>query len=297
MIARLQRTICLSLLALAIAWLLALWHWSAPVAIAGLAMPALGYGAVLAGEFWLLARQQHDETPRPTALQLFAAWWRELLCGLRVFAWRQPFRADHEPDALGAPVARSGVIFVHGLMCNRGFWAPWLRQAKAMGLPCMAVNLEPVLGGIERYVPLLEAAVARMQVATGRPPVLVCHSMGGLAARAWLRSAGAHDRVAHVITIGSPHAGTWMARFGRGRNSVQMRLSSPWLQALAHDETEQTYARFTCWYSNCDNIVFPVSTAKLPGADNRFVPGQPHVGLAFHAQVMRESLAIVAAQR
>jgi triacylglycerol lipase len=39
--------------------------------------------------------------------------------------------------------------------------------------------------------------------------------------------------------------------------------------------------------------VFPVSTALLPGADNRHVPGAPHVALAFHPTVMRESLAMV----
>jgi len=53
-------------------------------------------------------------------------------------------------------------------------------------------------------------------------------------------------------------------------------------------------SRFVCWYSNCDNVVFPASTATLPGADNRFVPGLPHVGLAFDAAVMRSVLDDIA---
>lgn len=292
MIARLQRTVCLSLLLLSALWVLGFWAWSVPFALAGLTLPVLGYGGVLACEFALLRRQASDPLPQPSVPVLLRAWWRELCCGLRVFAWRQPFRTQAEPDHL--PVsARRGVVFVHGLMCNRAFWAPWMRSAKALGIPSMALNLEPPFGAIEGYAPAIDAAVARIQAATGRPPVLICHSMGGLAARAWLRTPGARARIAHVVTIASPHAGTWMARFGHGRNSQQMRLDSAWLQALARAETAQDRALFTCWGSNADNIVFPVATAALAGADQRWLAGQPHVALAFHPRVIRESLALV----
>ena len=44
-----------------------------------------------------------------------------------------------------------------------------------------------------------------------------------------------------------------------------------------------------------DNMVFPPSTASLPGADNRFVPNTAHVALGFHPQVMAQSLALLRA--
>ena len=47
---------------------------------------------------------------------------------------------------------------------------------------------------------------------------------------------------------------------------------------------------FTCWYSNCDNIVFPARTAALPGARQRFVAGLAHVEMACDEQVMAECL-------
>lgn len=293
MLARLQRTICLSLLLLCVVWLVCAWAWSPVLAVLGCGVPVLGYAAVLACEFGLLVRRWDDPAPRPGLWQLVRAWWAELRCGLQVFAWRQPFRAQAEADWVPAGGTRRGVVFVHGLVCNRGFWAPWMRRAKAMGCPCLAVDLEPVFGRIDGYAATLDAAVTRMHAATGQPPVLVCHSMGGLAARAWLRTPGARGRVAHVVTIASPHAGTWMARFGHGANSRQMRQRSAWLRALASGESMLDRACMTCWYSNCDNIVFPVSTATLAGAENRFVPGMPHVALAFHPDVMRESLARV----
>ncbi len=158
----------------------------------------------------------------------------------------------------------------------------------------MAIDLEPVTGNIDGYVDCLDDAIRRMAHATGHPPVLVCHSMGGLVARAWLRSSReAPARVARVVTIASPHAGTWMARFGHGTNARQMRRQSTWLQRLSETETATQRRLFVCWYSNTDNIVFPVATATLPEADNRPVHGLAHVALAFEARVMQESLELV----
>jgi len=119
--------------------------------------------------------------------------------------------------------------------------------------------------------------------------------MGGLALRAWLRAADNEARVHHVVTIGTPHGGTWLGRFSQVTNGSQMRLGSAWLTQLRSVESPQRYARFTCWYTNCDNIVFPTSTGSLPGADNRLMRGVAHVSLAFDAQVMQSSLALLGA--
>ena len=41
-----------------------------------------------------------------------------------------------------------------------------------------------------------------------------------------------------------------------------MQYASPWLSELSSRERQQrpedTYGRFLCWYSNTDNIVFPL---------------------------------------
>jgi triacylglycerol lipase len=225
---------------------------------------------------------------------LLSAWVAETVHLFRTFSWRQPFRWRAEPDRLGGDcVGRTGVVFVHGFMCNRGFWNRWMRELRERGHAYAAVNLEPVFGSIDDYAPVIEEAVTRVTQATGRPPVLVCHSMGGLAARAWWRGFGATHEVEAIVTIASPHAGTWMGRFSSRTNGRQMRLHSDWLRALAQHEHQQPLPPTTCWYSNCDNIVFPTATATLRGADNRFVPGQPHVALAFHPEVLRGTLELV----
>lgn len=87
--------------------------------------------------------------------------------------------------------------------------------------------------------------------------------------------------MAHVVTVGTPHHGTWLARFGHSRNARQMRRGSAWLTALAARETAQRRARFTCFFGHADNIVFPASTGRLADADNRHLAGVAHVRMVF----------------
>ncbi len=239
---------------------------------------------VMALEFVLLrAAHGDDPAPRASARELLQAWVHEVVTAPLVFGWRQPFRSHAEPDHLPAAAqGRRGVVFVHGFVCNRGIWNPWLARLRAQGVPFVAVNLEPVFGSIDDYLPIIEAAVRRLEQTTGLPPVAVAHSMGGLALRAWWAQHGRDERLAHAITLGSPHQGTWIARFAFSRNGRQMQRLSPWIGRLSAQESPARQARFSCYYSHCDNIVFPPSTATLAGAHNEHVRGHAHVHLVSH---------------
>ncbi len=299
-LARLSRLMLVWIVACAVGWGLLWWPHSRVAAVAGALAIAFSHAWILAIEFVTLREvRRGDGTPPATGWQLLRAWWRETVDGVVVFAWRQPWRwravPDHLPPSPGA--GRHGIVFIHGFVCNRGFWNPWLREARARGRAFVAVNLEPLFAGIDDYAPVIDAAVEQVRQSTGRAPVLVAHSMGGLAARAWLRQREAagtgRDAVAHVVTIGTPHAGTWIARFSHVTNGRQMRLDSPWMQAMRQSWSPALGPRFTCWYANCDNVVMPHATATLPGADNRLVRGAAHVDLAFRQEVMQQTLDLI----
>lgn len=296
-LARSQRVLVLLLAAAALGWLA--WHWRASpvVALGGLPAVWIGLALVLAAEFAALAVAGRDDpAPRPTLRQLVRAWLVSSWLNAIVFGWWQPFRWNAVPDQVPpspGPAPRRGIVLVHGFVCNRGFWTPWLKLLRSRGVPFIAVNLEPAFGSIDDYPPVIGRAVLRMTEATGLPPVLVCHSMGGIAARAWLRTAGGAPPVRHVVTIGSPHRGTWIGRFSRAANGRQLRRGNPWIEALARTAPVTAGTPFTCWYSNCDNMVFPVSTATLAGADNRFVPGAGHLELAYRPEVIAGVLALL----
>ncbi|MBE0549937.1 MAG: alpha/beta hydrolase, partial [Rubrivivax sp.] len=152
------------------------------------------------------------------------------------------------------------------------------------GVPFAAVNLEPVFGSVDDYIATVEQAVQQLERCTGMPPVIVAHSMGGLAVRRWLAEAGeaGEARVHHVVTIATPHRGTWLARWSLSLNMREMRIDSPWQRLLRTREPAQRPAKFTCFYGHCDNIVFPPASATLPGADNRHLPGVAHVDMVDH---------------
>ncbi len=299
MLERLQQGIVAGLLLLAAVWLWWSRHYPTGVIVGGLMVLAVAHAGFLAVEFALVHRaNRHDPAPRAAVWMLLRAWLAESRVAPQVFLWRQPFRSRAWPNNPGGVArGRRGVVLIHGFVCNRGLWNLWLKKLHAEGHGVVAVNLEPVFGSIDDYVQTIDAAVRDVADATGMPPLLVCHSMGGLAARAWLRAMQADARVHHVVTIGTPHHGTWPGQFSHVANGRQMRLNSDWLQQLERDEPPGRASLFTCYYSNCDNIVFPASTATLAGADNRLLPGLAHVAMAFDAQLMRETFARLGATR
>ena len=296
MIARIQQHIVLLLLAGLAIWMWAVWPVYSLILGSFLAVASV-YIAYIAILFIVIHHlNRNDPQPRATLGALLLACLREATTAPRVFLWRQPFRTQSIPDFL-PPSHQPGVVFIHGFFCNRAIWAPWMVQLRSDNRAFAAVTLEPAFGSIDAYAPLLEAAVAQVTQATGLPPTLICHSMGGLAARAWLRTKPANDaRIQRIITIGTPHFGTALSTEKAllpFTNTHQMQRLGAWTRQLAIDEPASRYTKFTCWYSNCDNIVAPTSTAMLPGADNRLVSAQGHVSMAFDAKVMLASLELL----
>jgi len=295
-VARLQQLLIFALITTVIAWLIFAAAYVPAFVVIGVAFAfAFGYAWVLAFEFALLLvyGAKHGGL-RPTLVQVIRAWCGEVLSAPQVFCWRQPWRFDAEPDWLPNS-SRPGVLLVHGFFCNRGFWNPWMVRLRTAKIPHMALSLEPMFGSIDAYSDAIELAVNQMRNATGHAPVVIAHSMGGLVVRAWLAGQPSATRVRRVFTIATPHRGTWLARFSAVLNGSQMQMGSTWLHALTKREVPGQGSLFVCYYSNCDNIVFPVSAATLPGADNRRVDGLAHVQMAFHPRVMDSILSEVGA--
>ena len=298
MLSRIQRLMTLGLLLTACLW--AIWALSRGrigLAALGIAILFSWHAAILGFEFLLMHfHNRRDPAPRATFRQVFKAWAKEILVAPLVFCWLQPFRSQAFSDQYIAPAKtlvfsrenNIGVVFVHGFMCNRGIWNPWLRALKEKSIPFIAINLEPVFGSIDNYADLIDTAVNRLLQTTGQPPIIVAHSMGGLAARAWLATYKSTAKFNHIITIASPHQGTWLGKFATSTNTKQMGLMNFWLNKLQTHEALVKKNKFTCFYSHCDNIVFPASNACLPGAKNIHLPGIAHLEMAHNEEILQE---------
>ena len=203
--------------------------------------------------------------------------------------WMGP---DRLPQSAGA---RPPLLLIHGYQCNRGFWF-WLRpRLEAAGWTVATVSLEPAWTEIDDYVPAIARRVDEVLAATGAAQViLVGHSMGGLTLRAYLRRHGS-DKVARVITLGSPHHGTRLAPLGLGANARQIRIGSPWLAALAAPGAAPIPPGSVSIYSCHDNYVVPqCAGATLEGATTIAVGGVAHVAMAFSPLMLDSLLAALA---
>lgn len=271
------------------------------------AAAAIGIGFVVLVRFlitannFLLAARFRSETPEHYQI----GWWQacklfaeEFRATMTSSSWTMPFRTF----ALRMPKHAEGlpVLLVHGYGCNSGYWHPMSKALLKARIVHRAIDMEPVIGSIDEYAPLIHDAVERLCTETGHDMVvIVAHSMGGLAARAYLRDYGS-QRIAKVITLGTPHNGTALAHFGVGVNTHQMRwtaaeeegLASEWLRKLAAGENPSIRRLFVSIYSHHDNIISPQTSSHFPGAKNIEFHAIGHVALALHplvqSQVIRE---------
>ncbi len=207
-----------------------------------------------------------------------------------VFNVDQPWRAGFPEPAI-ARDGRCAVLFIHGYMCNRATWRPWLLQGGLAGRwNCATVNLEPVYGTVHGYADRIHAAVERLRAGAGVERItLVCHSMGGLAARAYLREHG-HHAVARVVTIDSPHHGTLFARLGRGENTRQMELACDYVRKLAASDEP---VEFICFASQHDNMIVPRDNQILACADAVWFERIGHLSMTDDDSVLAKLIEVV----
>ena len=311
MIARLQLWLLAGQLLLGTAlaaWLAGTGRHSIGAAVAiGIAAPLALQVAVLTADFaiaWIARGARPDDAPRYGFMRALRAWmvaWaREIVDSTRTFSFSQPLLARRTFAVGAAHDQRLPVLLIHGYFCNRALWRPMAARLVTGGHAVEAVDLEPPFASIDDYAPRIAEAVDALRARTGAPQVaLLGHSMGGLAARAYLRAYG-DEAVACVVTLGTPHRGTVHARFGQGRNVRQMRRDSDWLRALAAEEPRERLERFTVVLSWQDNIVAPQAIQTLPGARTVMLHGLGHISLVYDARVARivlESLAAAEAGR
>ncbi len=220
-------------------------------------------------------------------------WWKSLFgefrAGVVYFIFRQPWtrwKPALQP-ATGAGVSKGiPVVLVHGFVCNHRMWdhiAPGLR---ARGHDVFAVNLEPLGCSIDRYAPIVEAAVQALLAHSGQRQVaIIGHSMGGLATRAWLRAFGSAC-AARVITLGTPHVGTAIPQHFPSTNGIQMAYGSAWLRELSASESAATRSLFRIAITPQDNIVYPQREQTLAGITPAVFPGIGHLQMCLDAEVI-----------
>ena len=288
--------------ALAMASILVLYFdWPVlPALVVGLLGPLLGHAALLGSEFLLTAWLGRHATLPADAKRLdlgsrTRAWLTEVPAAIRIFCVQMPWTGHRDlssargwaGDTTAADPGPLPVVLIHGYFCNRALFTELAAHLAARGHTVESVNLEPVFGSIDQYPAIIDRAVQKARcAAAGKQITLIGHSMGGIAARAYLRDFG-DGAIAQVITLGSPHHGTQLARIGHTEVVRQLSPGNPWLTALFKQEPPARYRLFTVIIAEHDNIVTPQCSQTLPGAKTISVRGVGHVDLARHPAIFK----------
>lgn len=177
------------------------------------------------------------------------------------------------------------LILVHGLYHNRSAWVLyrlWLRRAGFKNIYAIQYSswntcFEDVLGRVEKLVDQLAQRFPERQA------VLIGHSLGGLLCRAYVDYLGKSERIAAVITLGTPHQGSKLALLGVGKLARDLSFRGPVILELEGRSSNSSIPHLAI-YSPLDNMVLPASALKPPQPGWEWRESLPvsHVGMLFH---------------
>lgn len=178
---------------------------------------------------------------------------------------------------------RNPVILIHGIFDTTAIFQTMSAHLSRQGWEVHSFDLIPNYGflGLDRLAEQIADYVER----TFRPdqPIdMVGFSMGGIVSRYYVQRLGGIERVQRLITISSPHNGTWTAYFYVTPGTRQMRPKCQFLEDLNRDVGLLDQINFTSIWTPFDGIIVPATSSKLP------VGQEVILYVLFHAWMVRD---------
>jgi pimeloyl-ACP methyl ester carboxylesterase len=168
------------------------------------------------------------------------------------------------------------IVLVHGLGGNRGLWLP-LRLFLRMNGHRRIYAFGYESGSIEGHAEGLKGFIRDVLRATGEEQVdIVAHSLGGIIARYAVQRLGLGREVRTLITMATPHQGTYAAQYVNTPLTRSLRPESSTIRDLNTDDRSGYPLRFFSIYSNRDVYVVPAEGMAHPHAQNIFLPKVSH---------------------
>ncbi len=181
----------------------------------------------------------------------------------------RPLPIDMDCEVRGTPI-----LMVHGYLHNRSGFFVMRRALRRVGFAHLYdVNLSAISRDVPSMAARLAERVDEVLAATGADRVhLVGHSLGGIVARYYVQVLGGADRVDTVMTLGTPHRGTYAAYAFPSRVARQLRPGSRLLRQL-NRPGRGAGVRWVSFSSNLDAFTIPASSGRLevPGLDTENV--------------------------
>jgi hypothetical protein len=184
------------------------------------------------------------------------------------------YRVEHLPpiqrglvisdvEAAGTPI-----LLVHGMVDNRSIFTLLRLGLRRRGFGRVtSMNYSPFTADVRVAAARLAEEVETLVAETGYERIhVVGHSMGGLIARYYVTRLGGDERVHTLVTLGTPHQGTYTAYGWSGQLTRQLRPGSGLMREL-EQPVPQCRTRFVVYWSDLDQMVFPQRNAALNHPD------------------------------
>lgn len=197
-------------------------------------------------------------------------------------------------EAAGTPI-----VLLHGVGDNRSIFALLRRALGRRGFGrVIGYNYSPFTSDIREVAAELADAIETVCAETGYERIhVVAHSMGGLVARYYVQCLGGDERVHTLVTLGTPHEGSHLARLVPHPLARQLRPDSDLLAEL-EAPAPQCRTRFLAIWSDLDQVVVPPTSARLDRPDLRarsvLVRGVGHQSLPVDGRVIHEIVEALA---
>ncbi len=205
-----------------------------------------------------------------------ATWPLGLLLGGRARRLEPAYRLEHLPPVqrglLVSSVEAAGtpILLVHGIVSNRSIFTLLRRGLTRRGFSNVyAMNYLTLATDVRAAAAGLAEEVERIVAETGFERIhVIGHSLGGLIARYYVTRLGGDARVHTLVTLGTPHEGTWAAYVAPTRLMQQMRPGSALMREL-HRPVRGCRTRFVSYWSDNDLAILPHASAALRHGDLR----------------------------
>lgn len=197
-------------------------------------------------------------------------------------------------EAAGTPI-----VLLHGFADNRSIFNPLRRTLRRWGFGRVTtMNYSPLLRDVRAAARDLGGLVERLCAETGYERVhVVGHSLGGVIARYYVQRLGGDARVHTLVTLGSPHRGTHLARALPRGVCRQITPGSALLHELAQP-APGCRTRFLAFWADLDQLILPRASAQVDHPDlrarNVHVRGVGHMSLPVNGRVVHEIVATLA---
>jgi triacylglycerol lipase len=221
-----------------------------------------------------------------------AAMWPFGFLGQR--ATPQPYVPAPGTDGAAPPscATTAPILLVHGVIDNRSIFTLLRRSLRRDGFDQVhTMNYSLLTNDVRVAAERLGPAVERLCADTGHPRIrLVGHSLGGLIARYYVQRLGGDALVSTLVTLGTPHHGTHLARLLPLRLTRQLRPGSELLTELA-GPAPGCRTRMVAVYSPHDEVVVPGHHARIEhphlDSENIEINAVGHQSMVIDPRVLR----------